>query len=136
MSFYVLLLCLFLTSCANLSLRDTDSAMETAGKVGARVVLAPVTLGMSELRMYEIRLEEGCRSQGLPYNRMAHDCGYTQPMSVGDGVAAAALIQGMNQSLHSMRVPYQPLPMPQVQPQTNCVTNVVGNVLSTHCYPQ
>ena len=44
----VLLLAVLLSGCAALYIRPDDSASATAGKIAARVALAPLTVGASE----------------------------------------------------------------------------------------
>lgn len=61
------LLLLFSSGCSHLILKDHDSAAATTGKVAARVLLAPITLGLIEAAIHEVRMGQECRAQGLTY---------------------------------------------------------------------
>lgn len=138
MRYLAILFTIMLTGCSGLALRHDDNAMETTGKVVTRVVLAPVTLGLSELRMYELRLAEGCANQGLPYDRFQHACGSNYSQSYAyNPYAEMALIQGMNQGLQGMRVEqprssgYQIVPVPR---SLSCQSFTSGQYINTNCY--
>ena len=52
---------------SHLILKDQDSTAVTTGKVTARVLLVPLTLGLSEAVIHEVRMGQECQDQGLTY---------------------------------------------------------------------
>jgi hypothetical protein len=67
-SFLIFLGLLLVSSgCSHLILKDQDSTAVTTGKVAARVLLVPLTLGLSEAVIHEVRRGQECHDQGLTY---------------------------------------------------------------------
>lgn len=55
------------SGCSHLILKDYDSTVERTAKIAARVLLAPITIGTSEMAIHEVRMDQECRDQGLTY---------------------------------------------------------------------
>lgn len=60
----MLIASLVFTGCADLIVRDTDSSAEVTGKVAARTVLFPLTIGFSELVMSDVKARDACDRMG------------------------------------------------------------------------
>jgi hypothetical protein len=137
---------LALTGCSSLILRDSDSNWETSGKVASRVILAPMTLGISELAIYHAREREQCEAQGLWWDNFWGRCGTWADQERARQLAPAAM--GLfNQYIQNMR-PVAPPPVyqpPTLQPivplpskPLNCQSWVLhttgGDIIQTTCY--
>jgi hypothetical protein len=64
---FLVSLLLSVSGCSHLILKDYDSTAERTGKIAARVLLVPMTLGLSEAAIHEVRMGQECREQGLTY---------------------------------------------------------------------
>jgi hypothetical protein len=132
--------CLFmlLTACA--SLHPHDSAWGDAGEVAIRVVIAPLTLGTSELiLMADEKYQKDKQARQDWLNRMG-----PEERSRQDRRDAAAML-GLGMALSGSR-PFQSLapsnqapaypimPLPQIdRPSMNCTSNTVGQQTYTNC---
>jgi hypothetical protein len=68
-SFVIFLAALLISvsGCSHLILSDSDSTAERTGKIAARVLLVPMTIGLSEAVIHEVRMGQECQDQGLTY---------------------------------------------------------------------
>jgi hypothetical protein len=129
-----LLLCVALSGCASLIIRDHDTAATTTGKVATRVILAPITLGMSEVFIADAKGEEQCMREGGWWFLGA--C--RAPEARRD---ALYLAPAFMQSIQRYQAPVQaytpPAPSyttPNLAPNRfNCTSQQVGTTTYTNC---
>jgi len=126
------LLLLSLSGCVNLILNDNDSTADRTGKIAARVLLAPITLGMSEVAIHDAKKERDCDAVGGWYFM-----GACRENSEANRNRAMMLMPGMMQSINQAA---RPLPPPVVPAQPaprqplHCVSRTMGAQTYTDCY--
>lgn len=141
-SFVIFLAVLFISmsGCTHLILSDSDSTSERTGKVAARVLLFPVTLGLSEVRMMQVKERVQCEAEGGWYFM-----GGCRENSTENRNRAMMLMPGLMQSNSQyfnrpiqppvMPVPSQPLYQMQPSRQPlNCTSFTQGGQTHTTCY--
>lgn len=114
---------LLLAGCSGLILTDEDSAATTTGKVTARVILLPVTLGFSELFIATAKEQRYVDSLSRDEYQHYRD----QKMD------AAAMFLGSGGFRYTPIQPYQP-PVSQVPRPMNCYSTGTGSQVYTTCY--
>lgn len=135
----VLALLLTVTGCSHLILKDYDSTAERTGKIAARVLLAPITLGMSELAIHEVKAEYACQDEGGWYFM-----GACRENSDANRNRAMMLMPGMmnsNSQYFNRTIPPPVVPAPsqlyqpqQYRPPVHCTTQTYGTQAYTNCY--
>lgn len=133
----LMFLLILLTGCADLIVRDTDSTAEVTGKVAARTLLVPLTLGLSELGMSSVKARDICDRKGGWY--FMGGCRDNSPETRHRAMLLAPMFMQSNlQSGQMMQQPLQPFPagssLPQSQP-LRCTSYPLPNGTSTMtCY--
>lgn len=125
------------SGCSHLILSDTDSTAERTGKITARVLLAPVTLGLSEVRIMQIKEEYACDAAGGWWFM-----GACRENSEANRNRAMMLMPGLMQSNSQyfnrpLPMPYTPAPIPSqplARPPVTCTSQTYGTQTQTTCY--
>ena len=150
----LLLLCVLLSAgCSTFIVRDDDNLAQASGKIGARTLTAVATLGLSELYMGGVKINEsiqaqseaclnrgmvpvtngmrgiharyvGCFTQDGFERYMASQASHPMLMIVPETTNRKSPVRGL--------VPLSP---PPVAPrQLNCTSTAIGNTTNTNCY--
>jgi len=137
---FLAVLFISMSGCSHLILSDSDSTPERTGKVAARVLLFPVTLGLSEVRIMQIKEEIQCDAEGgwwfMGACRENSEANRNRAMMLMPGLMQSNS-QYFNRPIQTpvMPVPSQPLYQPQPSRQPlNCTSFTQGGQTHTTCY--
>lgn len=147
MGVLVVALCVTLTGCAGLIVREDDSAGEIAGKVATRVILCPLTvLCLSEIELAGIKDAERRAADRLVYHQYVQtlspeERAYEHELERARIQAAGQALMGLGLRGGLFRMPAAPpapapipAPLYQPRPSVNCLSNQVGESVYTNCY--
>lgn len=142
-AFLVAALLISLSGCSGLILREDDTALQTTGKVAARVILAPITILLSEVEIAHAKEKEERAIQQASYRRwydsLSPDQQAREDMKEAARINAAGMAaMGFFQSggLRMYTPPPPPAPVyqaPAFQMQS-CTYDRIGNRTYQNCY--
>lgn len=155
----VLLACILMTGCTGLLIRDDDNAGVIAGKVAVRIPLVFLTIGVSEIKLTEIKNQQEQHAYWEAYweryarlspeGRAWADARRAEQERAADrqAMVTAAFLAGGG--FRPYQLPQYSAPMPQARtpivptynpywtpykPTINCRSYRVGETTETHCY--
>lgn len=128
---------IILTGCSHLILHESDSTAQQSAKVAARVPLGLITLGLSELRISQIKDEKICQEEGGWYFmggcRENSEANRNRAMFLMPGLMNATT-QTFNRPIQAPIIPPPALSQPVIRPPITCTTQTYGTQTYTNCY--